>query len=68
MQARRKETEVNKTRHYFDWTNGYYKSRTLSKSFDTLSDAEKFAKGKDVVDIYRSKGKIKVEWIKRAKE
>lgn len=39
--------------------------RELSKSFDTLEDAERFASGKNVLDIFRSKGKYKVLWIKK---
>ena len=38
------------------------KVRTLSRSFDTLEAAQKFAEGKKVVDIYRAGGKFKVEW------
>ena len=38
--------------------------RTLSRSFDTLEEAKKFAEGKDTVDIYKSKGRYKVEWLK----
>ena len=41
--------------------------RTLSRSFDTLGQAQKFAEGKNVTDIYRAHGRFKVEWeqIKR---
>ena len=38
------------------------KVRTLSRSFDTLEAAQKFAEGKNVTDIYRVGGRIKVEW------
>ena len=37
---------------------------TLHRSFDTLEAAQRFAHGKDVVDIYRSKGRFKVEYYK----
>lgn len=57
-----------KTRYRFDWTNGDYIERTLSRSFDTLEEAEQFSTGKDVRDIYKSKGRYKVEWIKTVKE
>lgn len=53
-----------KTRHGFNWQKGAYKEKTLSRSFDTLEEANKFADGKDVVDVYKSRGKIKVEWKK----
>ena len=53
-----------KTTHNFDWVNGYIIRRRLSRSFETLEEAEGFAKGKDVVDIYMSKGLYKVEWAK----
>ena len=39
------------------------KVRTLSRSFDTLEAAQKFAEGKKVTDIYRVGGKFKVEWL-----
>ena len=42
----------------------YYIERTLHRSFGTLEDANRFAEGKNVRDIYRSKGKYVVEWIK----
>ena len=56
-----------RTAHRFDWENGFYKIRTLSRSFDTYEEAQAFATGKEVLDIYRSKGKYKVEWLKTAK-
>ena len=54
---------MNKTAYY----GGYggeplTKVRTLSRSFDTLEAAQKFAEGKRVTDIYRAGGKFKVEW------
>ena len=58
---------MNKTAHGFSWERGYYIERTLSRSFDTLEAAQKFAKGKDVRDIYRNKGKYVVEWVKTVK-
>lgn len=42
----------------------YYIERTLHRSFATLEEANRFAAGKSVNDIYRSKGKFVVEWIK----
>ena len=53
----------NKTAYY----GGYggeplRKVRTLSRSFDTLEAAQKFAEGTRVTDIYRANGKFKVEW------
>ena len=58
-------TRINKTAHYHDWSVGDYKLRRLSRSFDTLEEAQRFADGKDGTDIYRCKGKYKVEWIKK---
>lgn len=55
---------MNKTTYQFDWTTGYTKTRRLSRSFDTLEEATAFAEGKVVVDIYKSKGRYKVEWLK----
>lgn len=40
----------------------HVEQRTLSRSFDTLEAAQKFAEGKDVRDIYRAHGRFKVEW------
>ena len=54
----------NRTTVRHDWTVGYYKQRRLTRSFPTLEAAEKFAKGKQVLDIYRNRGKFTVEWIK----
>lgn len=55
---------MNKTAYRFDWENGYTKSRRLSRSFETREAAEAFAEGKHGTEIYVSKGKYKVEWIK----
>ena len=55
---------MSKTRKGFSWERGYYIDRTLSRSFDTLEAAQKFAKGKDVRDIYKRNGKYVVEWVK----
>lgn len=55
---------MNKTIIKFDWQNGYTKSRRLSRSFTTLEEAKRFAEGKPQVDIYKSKGLFKVEWVK----
>lgn len=40
----------------------HVEQRTLSRSFDTLEAAQRFAEGKDVRDIYRAHGRFKVEW------
>lgn len=53
-----------KTIHVFDWENGSTIRRQLSRSFDTLEDAMKFAENKLNAEIYRSKGRYKVEWTK----
>lgn len=42
----------------------HIEQRTLSRSFDTLEEAKKFAEGKTVTDIYKSHGRFKVEWEK----
>ena len=55
---------MNKTRYRFDWENGHTKQKTLSRSFETLDEAKGFSKGKNVVDIYVSHGKYRVEWVK----
>lgn len=52
------------TTYRFDWESGYTKRRRLSRSFDTLDDAKLFANGKTESEIYISKGRYKVEWIK----
>ena len=41
----------------------HFEQRTFHRSFDTLEAAQKFAEGKDVREIYRSKGRYKVEWV-----
>lgn len=58
---------ARKTVHGFDWEQGYYKKRTLSRSFDKLEEANKFAEGKTVTDIYRANGRYRVEYIKIVK-
>ena len=55
---------MRKTKRGFTWERGYYKERTLTRSFDTLDAAQKFAEGKDVRDIYRNRGRFTVEWVK----
>lgn len=55
---------MNHTIHRFDWQNGHTKERRLSRSFDTLDEAQRFAEGKRVTDIYRKHGRYTVEWIK----
>lgn len=42
----------------------HYKRRELSRSFDTLEAAQKFAEGKENPDVYRANGKYKVTWYK----
>ena len=60
-----------KTLYRHEWEHGDTKARILSRSFPTLEEAERFAKGEhpgcirwEVIDIYKSKGRYKVEWIK----
>ena len=56
---------MNKTAHYGGYSGEpFTKVRTLSRSFQTLEAAQKFAEGKQVIDIYRNKGRFVVEWIK----
>lgn len=55
---------MRKTRHFFTWERGYYTERTLTRSFDTLEAAQKFAEVKDTRDIYRKNGRFVVEWVK----
>ena len=56
---------INKTRTYSGWEEPPHKRRELSRSFDTLEAAERFAEGKQVTDIYRKHGKFTVVWIKK---
>ena len=51
--------------YYFDRNVGYQKIRKLSYSFDTLEEAQAFANGKENTDIFISKNRYKVTWIKR---
>lgn len=55
---------MNKTFKGFDWERGYFITRTLTRSFDTLEAAQKFAEGKKVMDIFRKNGRFTVEWLK----
>ena len=55
---------INKTGYYDGWGIIPHKKRELSRSFDTLEAAQKFAEGKQVQDIYRASGRYKVVWIK----
>ena len=55
---------MKKTTHRFDWVNGYTTAKRLSRSFNTIEEAVAFAEGRQAADIYKSKGKYKVEWIK----
>lgn len=72
MSKTRNTAEGYITAHYYthktavrhDWEKGYYKVRNLTRSFETLEQANAFADGKQVVDIYRSKGRFVVEWQK----
>lgn len=60
---------MRKTTYRFDWVNGYTVAKRLSRSFGTIEEASRFAKDKTNADIFRSKGKFKVEWTKlEAKE
>ena len=55
---------MKKTVERFNWVDGHRKERRLSRSFDTLEEAERFSTNKDVTDIYRYRGRYRVEWIK----
>lgn len=55
---------IRKTSHYYSDRKGYYTVRELTRSFDTLEAAEKFAEGKQVLDIYKENGRFKVQWLK----
>ena len=55
---------MSKTTYRFDWENGYTIVKRLSRSFDSLDEAARFAEGKLDSGIYLSKGRYKVEWIK----
>ena len=41
----------------------HVEEHTKHRSFDTLEAARAFAEGKNVVDIYRAKGRFKVEYL-----
>lgn len=55
---------INKTGHYSGWGEIPHKRRELSRSFDTLEAAQKFAEGKEGTDIFKAHGRYKVSWIK----
>lgn len=55
---------MRKTTYRFDLENGYTIAKRLSRSFDSLEEAQIFLKNKVNADIYKSKGRYKVEWIK----
>ena len=55
---------MKKIRYRHDWERGHMIEKTLSRSFDTIQDAQSFADGKNVIDIYKSNGRYKVEWVK----
>lgn len=57
-----------KTTQRFDWKDGYIITRQLTRSFDTMEQARRFAEGKHVTDMYVSNGRYKVEWLKVIKE
>lgn len=48
----------------FSWERGAEKIRRLTRSFDTLSEAERFAANKLNSEIYKSRGKYVVAWTK----
>lgn len=50
--------------YHFDWQNGHTIHKKLTRSFDSLEQANKFAEDKQVIDIYVSGGRYKVEWLK----
>lgn len=56
--------QLNKTAYYDGWGMIPHKRRELSRSFDTLEEAKKFAQGKEGTDIFRCRGRYKVTWIK----
>lgn len=55
---------MRKTTYRFDFENGYTITKRLSRSFDSLEEAQMFSENKMNADIYKSKGRYKVEWIK----
>ena len=56
---------INKTGHY-GGCGGIipHKKRELSRSFNTLEEAQHFSEGKTVTDIYKKHGRFTVVWIK----
>lgn len=56
--------KMSKTKHGFSWEKGYFKLRELTRSFDTLEEAKRFADGKNDTDIFISNGRYKVKWVK----
>ena len=72
MSKWRRTAEGYETNHYYTHNSTlkrgncgwYYIERTLHRSFQTLEAAQNFSFGKCVKDIYRSKGKFVVEWVK----
>ena len=55
---------ISKTLYRYDERRGFIIVKTLSRSFDTIEEARRFAEGKQVTDIYRFKGRFRVEWKK----
>lgn len=60
----RVEKRQRKHKCNFDWKNGHTIHKRLTRSFDSLEQANKFAEGKQVIDIYVCDGRYKVEWLK----
>lgn len=58
------EKRMRKTSYSHRFGEPWKKTRLLSRSFDTLEEATRFAEGKKITDIYKSKGRYKVEWLK----
>ena len=42
--------------------------RELTRSFDTLEAAQKFAEDKADTDIYKSRGRFVVKWVKTCRD
>ena len=57
-------TRIRKTTYTRDWESGYTKRRRLTRSFNTIEEARRFAESKQTTDIFKSKGRFVVEWVK----
>lgn len=56
---------MNRTAHYGGIGGGpQHMIRTLTRSFDTLEAAQKFAEGKRGADVFKRRGRYAVEWQK----